>query len=65
IPIPSAQFLSAAMLLRFSFGLEKQPSPFEQAVRQPVEAGPRPGDIPFALDSVNPRQRADAILSRL
>ncbi|MEX0331544.1 MAG: 3-isopropylmalate dehydrogenase [Puniceicoccaceae bacterium] len=62
---PCAQILSAAMMLRFSFGLEEQASSIEKAVRQTVEAGTRTGDIAFGLESVNTRQMADVILSRL
>ena len=62
---PCAQILSAALMLRFSFGLEDEASRIEQAVRQTVEAGTRTGDIAFGLEPVNTRQMADAILSRL
>ena len=62
---PCAQILSAALMLRFSFGLGEEASRIERAVRQTVEAGTRTGDIAFGLEPVNTRQMADAILSRL
>lgn len=42
---PIAQILSAALLLRFSLGLEKEASAIEKAVRSVIEAGLRTGDI--------------------
>jgi len=62
---PCAQILSAALMLRFSFGLEDLASKIESAVRQTVQSGTRTGDIAFGYDSVNTRQMADKILSIL
>lgn len=62
---PCAQILSAAMMLRFSFGLDDLAGAIEQAVRETVKSGTRTGDIAFGLDPVDTRGMADAILSRL
>ena len=62
---PCAQILSAAMMLRFSFGLDDIATRIETAVRETVQSGTRTGDISFGLESVNTRTMADAILSRL
>jgi 3-isopropylmalate dehydrogenase len=42
---PIAQILSAALLLRFSLGLEKEAAAIESAVRQTIDSGLRTGDI--------------------
>ena len=42
---PIAQILSAALLLRFSLGLEKEAAAIEAAVRQVIDDGLRTGDI--------------------
>ncbi|HEY1085089.1 MAG TPA: 3-isopropylmalate dehydrogenase [Prosthecobacter sp.] len=42
---PIAQILSAALLLRFSLGLEKEAVAIENAVRKVIEDGLRTGDI--------------------
>src|SRR5436190_3396187 len=42
---PIAQILSAALLLRFSFGMEKEAAAIEAAVRKTIDAGLRTGDI--------------------
>jgi 3-isopropylmalate dehydrogenase len=42
---PIAQILSAALLLRHSFGLHDAASAIETAVRKTIEAGYRTGDI--------------------
>ena len=62
---PCAQILSAALMLRYSFGLEEIASRIEAAVRETVRSGVRTGDIAFGLEAVNTRAMADAILSRL
>jgi 3-isopropylmalate dehydrogenase len=62
---PCAQILSAAMMLRFSFGLNDLANRIEMAVKETVQGGTRTGDIAFGLESVNTRQMADAVLSRL
>jgi 3-isopropylmalate dehydrogenase len=42
---PIAQILSAALLLRFSLGLEKEAAAIESAVRKTIDNGLRTGDI--------------------
>jgi 3-isopropylmalate dehydrogenase len=42
---PIAQILSAALLLRFSLGLEKEAAAIESAVRKTIDSGLRTGDI--------------------
>ena len=62
---PCAQILSAALMLRFSFGLDDIATTIEQAVKQTVQSGTRTGDIAFGLDAVNTADMASAILSRI
>ncbi len=62
---PCAQILSAAMMLRFSFGLDDLATRIEAAVRETVQSGVRTGDIAFGLEPVNTRAMADAIINRL
>ncbi len=62
---PCAQVLSAALMLRYSFGLDSLASKIEAAVRETVQSGVRTGDIAFGLDAVDTRTMANAILSRL
>lgn len=62
---PCAQILSAALMLRFSFGLEALATRIEKAVRRAVESGSRTGDIAFGRTPVNTREMADAILKEL
>ncbi len=63
---PIAQILSAAMMLRFSFGLEAAAAAIEDAVREVIDAGLRTGDI-FSEGArrVNTREMGDAILAAL
>ena len=42
---PIATILSAAMMLRFSFGLQKEADAVEEAVRKVLREGYRTGDI--------------------
>jgi 3-isopropylmalate dehydrogenase len=62
---PCAQILSAALMLRFSFGLEAQASRIEQAVRTTVASGTRTGDIAFGSASVSTEAMTDAIIKNL
>ena len=62
---PCAQVLSAAMMLRFSFGLGELADRIEHAVKKTVQDGIRTADIAFGLEPVNTRTMADAILARL
>jgi 3-isopropylmalate dehydrogenase len=63
---PIGTILSAAMLLRYSLGLETEAACIERAVRAAIEAGARTADI--AADGVPPlttREMGDAVLARL
>jgi len=62
---PCAQILSAALMLRFSFGLDELATRIEAAVRQTVVSGSRTADIAFGGSSVGTEAMTDAILSQL
>lgn len=62
---PCAQILSAALMLRHSFGLDALASRIESAVRSAVESGTRTGDIAFGGPSVSTKAMAAAIQSIL
>ncbi len=63
---PCAQILSAALMLRHSFGEEAAAAAIEKAVREAVTTdGVRTADIAFGRPSVNTRAMTDAILQRL
>ncbi|HEY3754973.1 MAG TPA: 3-isopropylmalate dehydrogenase [Opitutaceae bacterium] len=62
---PCAQVLSAALMLRHSFGLEKTAARIESAVRRAVTGGTRTGDIAFGGKSVGTREMTEAILAQL
>jgi 3-isopropylmalate dehydrogenase len=60
---PCAQVLSAALMLRYSFGLDAVAAKIERAVRKTVATdGVRTGDIAFGKPSVGTRAMADAII---
>lgn len=62
---PCAQILSAAQMLRHSFGLEEPATAIENAVRETVCGGLRTADIAFNHPAVGTREIASAILERL
>src|SRR5882724_1204821 len=62
---PCAQILSVALMLRFSFGLEKTAARIEAAVRGAVTSGTRTADIAFGAAAVGTRAMTDAIIARL
>jgi 3-isopropylmalate dehydrogenase len=62
---PCAQILSAALMLRYSFGLERTAVRIEKAVRQAVTGGTRTADIAFGGKSVGTREMTDSILAQL
>lgn len=62
---PCAQILSAAMMLRYSFGLDAIADKLEAAIRKTVEDGIRTGDIAFGKQSVGTKEMATAIMERL
>jgi len=62
---PCAQILSVALMLRFSFGLDKIALRIEAAVKKAVTSGTRTGDIAFGGASVGTKAMADAIIANL
>lgn len=62
---PCAQILSAALMLRYSFGLDATASRIEAAVRRTVTGGTRTGDIAFGRTAVGTRAMADAVIAQL
>jgi 3-isopropylmalate dehydrogenase len=62
---PCAQILSAALMLRYSFGLEGPAARIEAAVRRAVTSGARTSDISFGGASVGTRAMADAVIAGL
>lgn len=65
---PIAQILSAALLLRFSLGLEKEAAAIEAAVRKVVDDGLRTGDIYSGAEGtrkVNTAEIGDAIVAAI
>jgi 3-isopropylmalate dehydrogenase len=63
---PCAQVLSAALMLRYSFGLDPVATKIEAAVRRTVTIdGVRTGDIAFGKAPVGTRAMADAIIANL
>src|SRR5690606_11973407 len=62
---PCAQVLSAAMMLRFSFGRNDLADKLEAAVRATVTSGIRTGDIAFGAASVTTTEMGEAIIANL
>jgi len=63
---PIAQILSAALMLRFSFGLNDAATAIEQAVKQTIAQGFRTGDIwSEGTNRVGTKAMADAITANL
>lgn len=62
---PCAQILSAALMLRYSFGQEAIATKIEAAVRAAVESGTRTGDIAFGGPAATTLEMGAAIKSRL
>lgn len=65
---PVAQILSAALLLRFSLGMEKEAAAIEAAVRGAIDDGLRTGDVftgAPGTSQVDTSGMGDAILERL
>jgi len=62
---PCAQILSAAMMLRYSFGQDAIASKIESAVKKAVCGGVRTGDIAFGKKAVSTHEMTDAILANL
>jgi len=62
---PCAQVLSAALMLRYSFGLEEAATSIENAVKETIRSGLRTGDIAQGKEFVGTEQMGNAILDRL
>lgn len=62
---PCAQVLSAALMLRYSFGMEEEASAIENAVKQTIRDGYRSGDIAIGSESIGTIEMGDAIIERL
>lgn len=62
---PCAQILSAALMLRYSFGELEAVAAIEAAVEKAVTSGTRTGDIAFGLEPVNTKQMGEAVLANL
>jgi 3-isopropylmalate dehydrogenase len=62
---PCAQILSAALMLRYSFGLDRPAARIEAAVRRAVTGGTRTGDIAFGGPAVGTRAMTDAVIAAL
>ncbi|WPJ96351.1 3-isopropylmalate dehydrogenase [Coraliomargarita algicola] len=62
---PCAQILSAALMLRYSFGENEAAAAIEAAVEKAVTGGIRTGDIAFGLESVGTKEMGAAVLKNL
>ncbi len=62
---PIAQILSAALMLRHSFGLETEASAIERAVKKAIADGLRTGDIAFGSPAIGTKAMGEAVLARL
>ncbi|MFL2842917.1 MAG: 3-isopropylmalate dehydrogenase [Coraliomargaritaceae bacterium] len=59
---PCAQILSAAMMLRYSFGENEAAETIEKAVEKAVTSGSRTGDIAFGGKALSTKEMSEAIL---
>lgn len=62
---PIAQILSAALMLRHSFGLESEATAIERAVKKAIADGLRTGDIAFGAPAIGTKAMGAAVLERL
>ncbi len=62
---PCAQILSAALMLRYSFGELEAAAAIEAAVEKAVTSGTRTGDIAFGLEPVGTKQMGAEVLKHL
>lgn len=62
---PCAQILSAALMLRFSFGQDEAASAMEEAVQTAVKSGHRTADIAFTGEPVSTREMGKAVIAEL
>lgn len=62
---PCAQVLSAALMLRYSFGLEEAAADIEAAVKAAIRDGLRTGDVAQGAPSIGTTEMGAAIIQRL
>ena len=62
---PCAQILSAALMLRYSFGLEEAAKSIEDAIKQTIADGFRTGDIAAGAPSIGTKEMGREIANRL
>ena len=62
---PCAQVLSAALMLRYSFGMEAAAASIENAVKETIRSGLRTGDIAKGESTVGTKEMGDAIIQHL
>ncbi|MBQ8358190.1 MAG: 3-isopropylmalate dehydrogenase [Clostridia bacterium] len=62
---PIATILSAAMMLRYSFGMSAEADDIVRAVDEVLEAGCRTADLAHGAPAMTTEEMTDAILSRL
>jgi 3-isopropylmalate dehydrogenase len=62
---PVATILSAAMMLRYSFGMAAEADDIVRAVDEVLEAGCRTADLAHGAPSISTEEMTDAILARL
>jgi 3-isopropylmalate dehydrogenase len=62
---PCAQVLSAALMLRYSFGLDTIATQIENAVKSAVKGGVRTGDIAFGAKAASTTDMESAIIAAL
>lgn len=62
---PIATVLSAAMMLRYAFGLEEEAVNIERAVDEVLEAGIRTADIAHGVNAIGTKEMTAEILKRL
>jgi 3-isopropylmalate dehydrogenase len=62
---PCAQILSAALMLRYSFGCEDAARAIENAVKQTIADGFRTGDIADGTTSIGTKQMGQEIVERI
>ncbi|MDR2863294.1 MAG: 3-isopropylmalate dehydrogenase [Puniceicoccales bacterium] len=62
---PCAQILSAALMLRHSFGLHAEADAIDAAVKKTIAEGIRTADIAFGATAAGTREMGAAVLARL
>lgn len=62
---PLATILSAAMMLRYSFNLEREAVAIEEAVERAMEEGFRTGDIAGGISPIGTTEMGDAVIKFL